>query len=130
MVHKNLDYIDSGISGFFISGIIFLFTIWTFKLRPYNYSRINVMQISVLIIAGEILLLSSFYVFYEESIYVYFVFFPVTGLTLFILMGWFKKSPVFFIPDKMEEIPKLIQFQFRNSIDLVNFTNNLDNINS
>ena len=88
------------------------FAILTFYIHPYNYQRINRIQVTVLSASGIIIMFSSLYEFFNENVYLYILFFPCTCLTLIGLILWMQKSKEFFIPDNNENIPNLIQFQF------------------
>lgn len=120
VIHKNLDYFGSGTSGFVISLILLIFAVLTFYLHPYNYRKINRIQVSVLIVSGIIIMFSSIYEFYDENIYIYYLFFPCSCLSMIGLFYWIQVSNDFFIPDNDEDIPNLIQFQFGASTRIDN----------
>ena len=117
LLNKNLQYIEDGISGLVISPLLILFALITFYLNPYNYKRITNIQVTVLGFSGIVLLLSSLYVYFDKSSYIYYLCFPCTGIPLLCFLALVQKSQNFFIPDQVEKIPSLIMFQFGKSID-------------
>ena len=100
------------IAGFVLSILVFVFSVITIKLKPFNYERGFAYQLISILVTFWCVLLSGAYEFYENKFFLALVMF--IGVALLLLVGILvvRKIPEEFLPQKNLEYFKLIEWLF------------------
>ena len=125
LLSKSLKIYDQSVHGYVLSSLIFLFIIITYKTKPYNYNRVNLIQISSLTLGFWVILTASTFQ-YSLNLYIYTII-MLSGMIFIIIstLVLLKKYPELIYSDPSLNIAELFLFQFRKQVKFSPDPNNL-----
>ena len=113
LLSKSLKIYDQSIHGYVISSVVFLLIVVTYIAKPYNYNRINLIQLSSLCLGFWAILTASILQSYVNmEVYTVILASGVVIILIYSLL-MIKKHPELIYSDPSLNIAELFLFQFR-----------------
>ena len=114
LLSKSLRPVNPLIHGYVLSSLIFLLIIITYLIKPYNYARINIIQISSLCISFWAILAASLFQEYSGLFISNMVLVSGVIIIAIFTLALVKRCPDLIYSSPSLNIAELFLFQFRN----------------